>query len=249
MDLFNILEIDGVGDFFKAVWGIETVRNIVISVFRLGLAALLSGIIGYEREHSHRPAGLRTHVLVSVGAALIMMSAVFAAQEYGTVSRIDITRMSASVIGGIGFIGVGTILREGFSVKGLTTAASIWAVACVGTAVGIGFYEGAVVGTLIIYFTLHSIKKILEKGKTERFLYVEVKHLASEVPEITNILHQADAVLQSMEIVEQSKDNVFTKKNSSTLRLHIYPKSEESVVTIVEMLNSNPNILDVYVES
>lgn len=249
MDLLNILEIDGISDYFKTVWEIEVVKNVVISIFRLGLAALLSGIIGYEREHSHRPAGLRTHVLVSVGAALIMMSAVYAAQKYGKISDVDITRMSASVVGGIGFLGVGTILREGFSVKGLTTAASIWAVSCVGTAVGVGFYEGAVIGTLIIYFTLHSIKKILAKGKDGRLIYVEVKHLASEVPEITSILHQADAQLQTIEIVEQGRENPIVKKNSTTLKIHIYPKDEESLTLIVEMLRANPNILDVYVES
>ena len=235
-------------EFIKSLWEIEIVQTIVISVFKLGLAAILSGIIGFEREHSHRPAGLRTHVLVSVGATLIMMSAIYAAEKYGG-ARIDLTRMSASVVGGIGFLGVGTILREGFSVKGLTTAASIWAVSCVGTAVGIGYYGGAIVATLIIYFTLHSIKKILEKGKDGKFIYVEVKHLASEVPAITNILHQADAVLQTMEIVEQGKDDPFVKKTSSTLKLHIYPQNEESVFLIVETLRANPNILDVYVET
>lgn len=240
--------MEWIKDTALTLWQIDTLRYTVVAICRLGLAALLSGLIGYEREHSHRPAGLRTHVLISVGAALIMMSAVYSAKHFNDISGVDITRMSASVVGGIGFLGAGTILREGFSVKGLTTAASIWVVSCVGTAVGLGFYEGAVVATIIIYITLHLLKKVLAKGKDGVVLYIEVKHLASEVPEINSILHQQEAVLQTMEIVEQGRDNAIVKKNSSTLRVLIYPKDADSVNTIITNLRANQNILDVYVE-
>ena len=121
-------------DAAEWLWAISPVKYTIISIVRLGLAALLGGIIGYEREHSHRPAGFRTHILVAVGAAVVMLTAVYMTERYP--DKLDMSRMPAQVVSGIGFLGAGTILREGFSVKGLTTAASLWAVSCVGLAVG-----------------------------------------------------------------------------------------------------------------
>ena len=145
------------------IWEIEPVREILDAFLRILLAALLSGIIGYEREHSHRPAGFRTHILVAIGSTLVMLTAVYMNKSAPN-ATLDVSRMSASVITGIGFLGAGTILREGFSVKGLTTAASLWAVACIGTAVGGGYTTGAVVATVVIYFTLNSLKHFIING-------------------------------------------------------------------------------------
>lgn len=125
-------------DAAEWLWAISPVKYTIISIVRLCLAALLGGIIGYEREHSHRPAGFRTHILVAVGSAVVMLTAVYMSERYP--DHLDISRMPAQVVSGIGFLGAGTILREGFSVKGLTTAASLWAVSCVGLAVGSGFF-------------------------------------------------------------------------------------------------------------
>ena len=119
MDLFNTVK-DGV----LWLWGIDPLRETLEAFFRIMLAALLSGIIGYEREHSHRPAGFRTHILVAIGSTLVMLTAVHMSETSPNVT-LDVSRMSAAVITGIGFLGAGTILREGFSVKGLTTAASL----------------------------------------------------------------------------------------------------------------------------
>ncbi|MDD7344224.1 MAG: MgtC/SapB family protein, partial [Ruminococcus sp.] len=159
----------------------ESWVDVVSWICRLITAVILGGIIGFEREHSHRPAGFRTHILVSVGSALIMMTAIYISKHIE--GEIDLSRMSAQVVSGVGFLGAGTILREGFSVKGLTTAASLWAVSCVGIAVGTGFYSGAIAATIIIYITLNSLKKVVVKGKAGKVIYVEVKHLAQKVPE------------------------------------------------------------------
>jgi len=129
-------------------------------VIRLGLACILGGIVGYEREHMQQPAGFRTHILVCVGAALAMITSEFIFRKYAGQTNIDPARLGAQVISGIGFLGAGTIIREGFNVRGLTTAASLWAVACVGLAVGIGFYEGAVAATFFISLTLTVLKKM-----------------------------------------------------------------------------------------
>lgn len=107
--------------FFLSLWQNDILRLALDSAFKLVLAAVCGGFIGYERQHSHRPAGFRTHILVAVGAALVMITSSFLTDQYQEVMQIDPTRMSAQVISGIGFLGAGTILREGFSVKGLTT--------------------------------------------------------------------------------------------------------------------------------
>ena len=116
---------------------------------RLLLAVLLGGFIGYEREHTNRPAGFRTHILVCAGAALVMATSEYLVRRY-SISAVDPARLGAQVISGIGFLGAGTIIRDGVNVRGLTTAASLWAVSCVGIAVGCGFYLGAVIATVFI---------------------------------------------------------------------------------------------------
>ena len=137
---------------------IENGNYYMVVVVRLILACFLGGLIGYERESTNRPAGFRTHILVCVGAALIMIAAENISQKYAGVTNIDPTRLGAQVISGIGFLGAGTIIREGVNVRGLTTAASLWTVSCVGIAAGAGFYSGAVIATAIIYITLMLLK-------------------------------------------------------------------------------------------
>ena len=125
-------------------------------IIRLILASILGGLIGLDRESTNRPAGFRTHILVAIGSALIMMVSVDNA-KYGA----DPSRIAAQVISGIGFLGAGTILRTGTNIEGLTTAASLWVCAGIGLAVGNGYYLGAVATTLIVLFFL----KILEPLK------------------------------------------------------------------------------------
>jgi putative Mg2+ transporter-C (MgtC) family protein len=142
-------------------------------IFRLALAVVLSGLIGKERENKNRPAGLRTHILVCMSATIVMLSSEFLLNKYGSVANIDPARLGAQVISGIGFLGAGTIIREGGSVKGLTTAASLWSVACIGLAIGMGFYEGAIFGTILLYVTLFLLGK-LEKVVKIKTYYLEI---------------------------------------------------------------------------
>ena len=121
---------------------------------RLGAAALLTGAIGLERELRERTAGLRTHMLVGVGAALFTVVSAYGWSEF-TFSReggtiLDPTRVAAQIVTGIGFLGAGAILRQGLTVRGLTTAAGLWVVAAIGMAAGAGFYSAAVIGTGIV---------------------------------------------------------------------------------------------------
>lgn len=122
--------------------------------FKLLLAAIIGGFIGYERQNSNRPAGLRTHILVCIGSALVMITSEYIFEIYKGAANLDPARLGAQVISGIGFLGAGTILRDGSTVKGLTTAAGLWAVSCIGIAIGIGFYFGGICAAFLVYITL-----------------------------------------------------------------------------------------------
>ena len=123
-------------------------------VLRLLAAVVLGGLVGLEREAAGRAAGLRTHVLVSLGSALIMLTNIHLFEVYSGLADIDVTRMAAQVVSGIGFLGAGTIIRSGPTVRGLTTAASLWVVAAVGMATGCGFIKAAVFTTLLVLLGL-----------------------------------------------------------------------------------------------
>ena len=120
------------------------------------LCAMVVGmVIGTEREYTNRPAGMRTHILVALGACAVMITGQTIFHQYKALGGTpDPSRLAAQVITGVGFLGAGTILREGTNVKGLTTAASLWAVACLGIAAGGGYYAIALVGMVFIFITL-----------------------------------------------------------------------------------------------
>lgn len=223
----------------------EPLLFILDALWKLSLAALLGGVIGFEREHSHRPAGFRTHILVAVGSALVMLTSVYISKTYAGHANIDITRMSAQVISGIGFLGAGTILREGFSVKGLTTAASLWAVSCIGIAVGAGFISGAIVATVVIYFTLNALKKVLVKGQAGKALYIEVKGLEEQIPEISRMIKKTGTPIHSMEILYDAKRR--RNRDTSTVKALIFPKTPEALKRIIAELQNDENVVDVYV--
>ena len=127
--------------------------NLII-LLRLVVSAILSGLIGIERELHGCAAGLRTHILVCVGATLFMITSILIAASYGHVGEADPSRIAAGVVTGIGFLGAGAIIRYGASIRGLTTAASIWAVAAVGLAVGAGMYEAASIASVVVLAVL-----------------------------------------------------------------------------------------------
>ena len=124
------------------------------------LAVVLSAAIGAEREIRSKGAGLRTHILVGVGSCLIVLTSLYLFDIYNTVTRIDPTRMIAGIITGIGFLCAGTIIRSGESVIGLTTAATVWIVSCLGIAVGCGHYSAAILTTAIVFLVLVGMRTI-----------------------------------------------------------------------------------------
>lgn len=134
--------------------------DIFLVAVRLILAAILGAVIGIEREIKNRAAGFRTHIIVSVGACLIMLIGIDAIGDISSDNARDAARLAGQVVSGIGFLGAGTILQKKNGVSGLTTAATLWLSGAIGLAVGIGYYEGAIIATVICLVTLISLNKI-----------------------------------------------------------------------------------------
>ena len=149
-------------------------------LIRVGLSLVLGGIIGFERERDSQPAGLRTHMILVIGACLAMMLSINIAYAAGT----DPTRLAAQVVSGIGFLGAGAILRSGFTVKGLTTATTLWTMAIVGLAVGSGYYVVSIVTTVVLMIVL-SVLDVYEK----RFVRINViRNVVIEVHDTKGII-------------------------------------------------------------
>lgn len=129
-------------------------------LIRLVVASLLCGIIGYEREYRHKPAGIRTNMLVGLGTAVMTITSIEVARLAPDPSSVDISRIASTILTGIGFIGAGTIIQSRGIVKGLTTAASIWTVAAIGMAVGFGLYLVAAIATALSLITLVILRSI-----------------------------------------------------------------------------------------
>jgi putative Mg2+ transporter-C (MgtC) family protein len=167
-------------------------------VLRLAIAAGLGAAVGVEREAREHTAGVRTHLLVALGAALFTLVGAYGFTDFGTAS--DPTRVAAQIVTGIGFLGAGAILREGLSVRGLTTAGSLWVVAAVGMGAGAGFYWAAIAGAALTIFALWPLG-LLTSGTTDllrpgsRHCVVEVRP-ERDVGEVLGVLGEQPVHLE-----------------------------------------------------
>lgn len=137
------------------------------ALVRITAAAGLGGVIGLERELDEKAAGLRTHMLVAVGSALFTLAGAYGFSDFPR-TAVDPTRVAAQVVTGIGFLGAGIIFRQGFTIRGLTTAASLWLVAAIGIAAGAGFWKGAVIATVVALISLRPLEWFKERGLPQR---------------------------------------------------------------------------------
>ena len=145
---------------WQTLWNTLNELNLISTVVRLALALLLGGMLGIERGRKRRPAGLRTYMIVCIASTLVMITSQYMSERFGTG---DPARLGAQVISGIGFLGAGTIMITSRQVKGLTTAAGLWAAACIGLAVGIGFYEGAILCAVFVLLVMTLMSGLDEK--------------------------------------------------------------------------------------
>jgi putative Mg2+ transporter-C (MgtC) family protein len=178
------------------------------ALLRLALAAAFGGAIGIERELREREAGLRTNMLVSVGSALFTIASAYGFRDFllhgGSLVRTDPTRIAAQIVTGIGFLGAGAIIRQGLSVRGLTTAATLWVVAAIGLTTGAGYYSAAAITTGLVLLSLWPLR-ILAHVVISRFR-PETNRLAAQLPAgespapLIEELERLGARLQTLEI-------------------------------------------------
>ena len=186
---------------WQAIWtNIKDLSPGVAEISLRLLCAMVAGLlIGIDREHTHRPAGLRTHILVSLGACVISIVGEALFGQYSDLGALpDPARLSAQVVTGVGFLGAGTIMKRGATVKGLTTAASLWATACLGLTAGFGYYTLTLLGCGFILITL-TLLKVVERHP---FNYTSPYGKYSlETEDLAESLHHIHAVSQVHNVV------------------------------------------------
>ena len=218
-------------------------------LFRLALAMLFGGMIGMERERKRRPAGFRTYMLVCLGAALTLLLSQYEARMLDTVwaaraaeigIKTDVSRFGAQVINGIGFLGAGTVIVTGRQeVKGLTTAAGLWASACMGLAIGAGFYECVVLAFLLIFLCIRLLPP-LENLMVERArnmnLYVEFSSL-DDVGAIIGRIKSQGAQIYEVDIERGTEESHLRPSAVFTIRLDHAVHHAQVMAAISELEN------------
>ncbi|WP_315073909.1 MgtC/SapB family protein [uncultured Clostridium sp.] len=179
--------------------------NTASIILRLTLATICGGILGAERGRKKRPAGFRTHILVCIGAAMVMITSQYMTDILHMAG--DASRMGAQVISGIGFLGAGTIIVVGRNeIKGLTTAAGLWSCACMGLAIGIGFYEGAIISCGFLFGVLTILHRLDMYSRTHSKIldvYAELKDISG----VTNFLDVVKSDGTKISNIEVRKSN------------------------------------------
>lgn len=207
--------------------------------FRLFLACIFGGIVGFERERNDSTAGFRTHILVSLGSALVMIISMYGFSDFTSVNK-DPARLAAQVVSGIGFLGAGTILRDKTSIKGLTTAASLWVVAAIGLATGAGFYFSAVFVTGLVFLTLErSVENYLFRNS--QILRVIAVNGTCKVKEINRLLESHGIISQNISMTLLKEEN-----NRTTIEYKLRtPFRKINMDKIIEDINEIDGIYSV----
>ncbi|MBO5179394.1 MAG: MgtC/SapB family protein [Clostridia bacterium] len=173
---------------------------------KLLVATVLSLIIGLERELIHKPAGIKTHMLICMSSTLVMALGIHLFDKFP--NSIDPSRLPAQILAGIGFVGAGTIIRDGFSVKGITTAASLLLITCIGLTIGAGFYEAALIATLFAFLTLSlttPLQQLLHKNKKIILFTITAKSTPDVIGTINNLFESKNASVLN---IRQIRDDV-----------------------------------------
>jgi putative Mg2+ transporter-C (MgtC) family protein len=214
-------------------------------LWRVVVAAGLGGAVGLERELREREAGFRTHLLVSVGSCLFTLVSAYGFNEFlaggGNVVRTDPTRIAAQIVTGVGFLGAGAIIRQGFSVRGLTTAATLWVVAAIGMASGAGYFSAAVITTALVLFSLWPLRifafRVMTRlrPETDRLL-VQLPSGESPAPLIEK-LESLGGSLQSLEVGHEAD------RRTVLVDVTLPPKADAPA--IVSQLSQLEHVLEV----
>jgi Uncharacterized membrane protein len=209
--------------------------NLLSIIARILLSVIIGGALGFERGRKRHPAGFRTYILVCLGATLVMMTNQYV---FNTFHTGDVSRLGAQVISGIGFLGAGTIIITGRNqVKGLTTAAGLWASACVGLAIGIGFYEGAIIGGITIFCVmtiLHKMDERMRVNSKQLDLYLEFDSPAG-LGTFINLAKENSMVISDLQVIK----NKTTGKKATSVLLSVKTKENRPHMEVLQTLGTS----------
>lgn len=228
--------MDTIVEIFRS----ETLLPLTV-FFRLLLSLIIGTMIGLERELSRQPAGLRTHILICVGSTLVMLISIYLPQSHIGMPTGDPGRIAAQVVSGIGFLGAGAIVKMGANIRGLTTAASIWAIAALGLAAGSGMLLAALIGTATMLFVLIVIDYIERKilpGKSYKSIHISgaLKMIATPFQEI---MHKEKIQIITMEMVTDKA------KNMTEYTFMVSLESKTNLPSVVEKLAAKDSVYKV----
>ncbi len=215
-------------------------RDIII---RISISILLGGLIGFQRELSRNSAGFRTHILVCLGACVAMLTNEYVYYQFPE-ANIDVARMGSYVISGIGFLGAGSIIKDGFRVRGLTTAAGLWVVACLGIAVGAGFYTAALFGGVAAVIVLTLLKMIEKKFTAKRNrteIELRIKNSPGQLAGVLSLIGSAGVLIKDVDI--QSNDEEYIE-----VVIFTTIPSRIALEQLKDKLNSEDNVTVVSIE-
>lgn len=215
---------------------------------RLAVAAVLGGLIGWEREQRNKQAGFKTHLLVSVGSALIMLTSIYG---FGDLvnhpnARFDPARLAAQVVSGIGFLGAGAILRHSnMIISGLTTAATLWVVAAIGLSVGAGFYFAAVITTVVVLIIV-----VVLRGIETKFIATQkLRNIKIIINDKTGVLFKVNQIIENskLEVRRMNLINMteWEKQPVIAVNLRVRFRSKKSFLNIVEQLQKLEGVKEV----
>ncbi|MFP4430865.1 MAG: MgtC/SapB family protein [Spirochaetaceae bacterium] len=213
-----------------------------VMLLRLALSLLVGSMVGLEREYRDQPAGFRTHTLISIGATLLMFVSIAVPDRYGVG---DPSRIAAQVVSGIGFLGAGAIIKFGADIRGLTTAASIWAVAAIGLGIGAGLYVAsgvAVVLIVVVLAILNKIEKVLFEQRLIKALIIEAEGTGPDGDQVNRTIDSFGMNIRTVDLDYRAE------KNCITIRYVVYVPRLFRVERLVRGLSDFPGIKRISIE-
>lgn len=207
-------------------------------IMRLLIALIVGGLTGLERERSHQFAGFRTHILVSVGSCITSITSLSLFFQYSSYSNIDPARLSAQVLSGVGFLGAGAILKTSNGIRGLTTAAGIWATACIGIAVGYGYYILAISAWLFVMVTLYILKNI------DKMIFKKKQTIFNIKTDNIEIISSIYEMFQRSQI---SVKNIEINSDTSNIKINLLTVHDRRIVLdeVIKELSKLKNIISI----
>jgi len=207
-------------------------------IMRLLIALIVGGLTGLERERSHQFAGFRTHILVSVGSCITSITSLSLFFQYNSYSNIDPARLSAQVLSGVGFLGAGAILKTSNGIRGLTTAAGIWATACIGIAVGYGYYILAISAWLFVMITLYILKNI------DKMIFKKKQTIFNIKTDNIEIISSIYEMFQRSQI---SVKNIEINSDTNNIKINLLTVHDRRIVLdeVIKELSKLKNIISI----